>query len=805
MVKFSHGCWHPAENTIIDWAVEVVKSEAREDSLHFVTTSKPVNHRGDILNAPTLTHKISSPIDDVLLLSSTHWKAQKSVTSGPHFELFPSEHPKHSKAVFTSKAESNLTLGGGKLRATVNTAAKSFDIDFSADGEKLTNLGWRSVGYVKQNTTALHPKANYTEPGKGKRWVTYQLTLAVGAKVFGLGERFGPFQKNGQTVEMWNDDGGTGSELTYKNIPFFLTSAGYGVFIPSPSLISFEIQTERTTRINIAIPGESLSMYLIHGSTPKDIIQKYTTITGRPALPPPWTFGLWLSTSFTTDYDENTVNKFLDGMAGRDIHTSVFHFDCFWMKGFEWCNFKFDEEMFPDAKGQIARIKERGNKICCWINPYIAQESEIFDEGVEGGYFIKRGDGSVWQYDFWQAGMAFVDFTNPAACKWYQSKLEALVVLGVDSFKTDFGERIPTGDAVYFDGSDPEKMHNFYPYLYNKVTFEVLERAFGNNNAALFARSATAGVQRFPVHWGGDPFSTFEAMAETLRGGLSLGLCGFGYWAHDIGGFEGNPDPGLYKRWIAFGLLSSHSRLHGSGSYRVPWLIDPTEEASTILRKFVDLKHKLIPYLYSTAIASHLTGFPMLRATFLEFPEDRSTWHLDTQYMLGPSLLVAPIFNVEGKVEYYVPKGEWYGILDGKVRKGPGYVVEKHGFESLPLLVRPGSAIVLGKGGRNVVYEWEDGYTLLINPEIGMDIEVEIPCSESDQLGEIKVKLQVVEADGKISIAVKHGNVAAGWKVQVAGRKLKTVLVDGAEVKGDFESEDTITIRQSGTTKVELV
>ncbi|KAF8862677.1 hypothetical protein BDZ45DRAFT_585053 [Acephala macrosclerotiorum] len=681
MVKFSHGCWHPAENTIIDWAVEVVKSEAREDSLHF---------------------------------------------------LFPSEHPKHSKAVFTSKAESNLTLGGGKLRATVNTAAKSFDIDFSADGEKLTNLGWRSVGYVKQNTTALHPKANYTEPGKGKRWVTYQLTLAVGAKVFGLGERFGPFQKNGQTVEMWNDDGGTGSELTYKNIPFFLTSAGYGVFIPSPSLISFEIQTERTTRINIAIPGESLSMYLIHGSTPKDIIQKYTTITGRPALPPPWTFGLWLSTSFTTDYDENTVNKFLDGMAGRDIHTSVFHFDCFWMKGFEWCNFKFDEEMFPDAKGQIARIKERGNKV---VDRFVAGSIHTLPKRVRSSTKELRVDtlsnavmglsgntisGSVTVFHragrstnvTQQAGMAFVDFTNPAACKWYQSKLEALVVLGVDSFKTDFGERIPTGDAVYFDGSDPEKMHNFYPYLYNKVTFEVLERAFGNNNAALFARSATAGVQRFPVHWGGDPFSTFEAMAETLRGGLSLGLCGFGYWAHDIGGFEGNPDPGLYKRWIAFGLLSSHSRLHGSGSYRVPWLIDPTEEASTILRKFVDLKHKLIPYLYSTAIASHLTGFPMLRATFLEFPEDRSTWHLDTQYMLGPSLLVAPIFNVEGKVEYYVPKGEWYGILDGKVRKGPGYVVEKHGFESLPLLVRPGSAIVLGKGGRNVVYEWEDGYTL---------------------------------------------------------------------------------------------
>lgn len=475
------------------------------------------------------------------------------------------------------------------------------------------------------------------------------------------------------------------------------------------------------------------------------------------------------------------------------------------MKGFEWCNYKFDEDMFPDAKGQIARIKKRGNHVCCWINPYIAQESEIFDEGVEGGYFIKRKDGSVWQYDFWQAGMAFVDFTNPAACKWYQNKLEGLVALGVDSFKTDFGERIPTGDAVYFDGSDPEKMHNFYPYLYNKVTFEVLEKAYGKNNASLFARSATAGVQQFPVHWGGDPFSTFEAMAETLRGGLSLGLCGFGYWAHDIGGFEGNPDPALYKRWIAFGLLSSHSRLHGSGSYRVPWLIDPTEEASKVLQKFVDLKHKLIPYLYGSAIESHQTGLPMLRAMFLEFPEDRSVWHLDTQYMLGPSLLVAPVFNAPGNVEYYLPEGNWYGVIDGKMRKGPGYVKEVHGFDSIPLLLRPASAVVLGKGGKSVIYDWSEQYTILVNPEEGMDVEVEIPESETSKLGKTKLKLKVVGSKGKITVTIADGKAGIGWKVEAAGKKLKKVLVDGAEPTEALENENRLAVQSAGVKKIELM
>lgn len=298
----------------------------------------------------------------------------------------------------------------------------------------------------------------------------------------------------------------------------------------------------------------------------------------------------------------------------------------------------------------------------------------------------------------------------------------------------------------------------------------------------------------------GDPFSTFEAMAETLRGGLSLGLCGFGYWAHDIGGFEGNPDPALYKRWIAFGLLSSHSRLHGSGSYRVPWLIDPTEEASKVLQKFVDLKHRLIPYLYGAAIESHQTGLPMLRAMFLEFPEDRSAWHLDTQYMLGSNLLVAPVFNAVGTVEYYLPEGEWYGVIDGKMRKGPGYVKETHGFDSIPLLLRPGSAIVLGKGGKSVVYDWANQYTLLVNPTEGMDVDIEIPESETSKLGKSGLKFKVVGSKDKVVVTVVSREAAAGWKVEVAGKVLKKVLVDGVEAKEALASQN-----KAGIKKMELV
>ncbi|KAK7204910.1 glycosyl hydrolases family 31-domain-containing protein [Myxozyma melibiosi] len=797
-MKISHGCWHPAPDTIIDWAVEVLKTRVSEDELYAVTCSKPINFRGDTLNNPTLSHSITSPADDVLYLSSTHWKSQTSTALGPHFELFPDGKPESTQPVNVSKTDESATFSKGPLSAELDIRSKSFNLDFyakSADKKTLlTKLGWRSVGYVKQGTTAAHPKLNYTEPNRGKRYVTYQLQLGVGEKIYGLGERFGPFVKNGQSIDMWNDDGGTGSELTYKNIPFFMSSRGYGIFIPSSSLISYEIQSERTTRLNIVIPGEQLSMYLIYGPSPKSILEKYTMLTGRPALPPKWTFGLWLSTSFTTEYDAKTVKGFLDGMDERDIPVSVFHYDCFWMKGFEWCDFEFDKDYFPDAASDIKSLKDRGMHVCVWINPYIAQESSIFDEGAAKGYFVKRGDGSVWQYDFWQAGMGFVDFTNPDAWNWYQEKLAKLIDLGVDSFKTDFGERIPTGDAVYFDGSDPEKMHNYYPFLYNKATFEVVERKLGKNEAAVFARSATAGVQRFPVHWGGDPYSTFEAMAETLRGGLSLALSGFGYWAHDIGGFEGNPDPALYKRWIAFGLMSSHSRLHGSNSYRVPWLIDSTGEADKVLAKFVKFKHTNMPYLFSQARIAHQKGTPMLRATFLEFPDDPSSWTVDTQYFLGSEILVAPVFTGEGEVQYYIPEteGKWYGLFDGKMRSSGKFVNEVHDFFSIPALLRPAGAIVRGSVDDKVDYDWASNFTLLVNASGKVEGKtVSIP-DWKNTAGEDKVTLQLTITESELAVEVVSlgEDILGAWSLKiVAVDQTGKAAVDGAEIAISKESD----------------
>jgi alpha-D-xyloside xylohydrolase len=390
-------------------------------------------------------------------------------------------------------------------------------------------------------------------------------------------------------------------------------------------------------------------------------------------------------------------------MKERDIPLSVVHFDCYWMKPLQWCDFEWDRDAFPDPEAMLGRLGERGLRRSVWINPYLGQRSPLFAEAAEAGYLVRRPDGSVWQWDMWVAGMGLVDFTNPEARAWFAGKIRALLDSGVDAVKTDFGERIPV-DVVWHDGSDPHLMHNYYTHLYNKTVFDEVRRQRGDGEAVLFARSATAGGQQFPVHWGGDCESTWTSMAESLRGGLSLGLSGFGFWSHDIGGFEGTPSAALFKRWVAFGLLSSHSRLHGSDSYRVPWHFD--DEAVAVTRDFARLKNALMPYLWNAAVEAHERGIPVMRAMVLEFPEDRTCAWLDRQYMLGRDLLVAPVFSDAGEVDVYVPEGTWRSYLDGSTVTGPRWVRQHHGFDSLPVLVRPGAVVPVG--GRDDRPDYDD-------------------------------------------------------------------------------------------------
>ena len=687
-MKFTKGYWLNLPGVKNADCVQIREVKITEKQVYLYTVPYIDDERR--AGGPVLEFFLSAPRADILRTQVYHYMG--SAKKEPQFDLAMEDLP-----LEVTEFEGGLTVKSGRLELRITKAPASFTYYY--DGKKITNIGDR-FGHAMVSTMQT-PEGPY---------MRCQFDVDIGEKLYGLGERFTPFVKNGQVVDMWNEDGGTCSEIAYKNVPFYLSSKGYGLLVNSSGKVSYELCSEVVTRAQFSLPGEKLDFMVIGGGDGKSVLQNYTALTGRPALPPAWSFGLWLTTSFTTDYDEKTVRSFVDGMAQRNIPLHVFHFDCFWMKENEWCNFTWDEAMFDDAPAMLRRMKEERNlHICVWINPYIGQKSPLFKEGMKNGYLLKRPNGDVWQWDLWQAGMGIVDFTNPAAWAWYQEKLRALLDQGVDCFKTDFGERIPT-DVVYYDGSDPELMHNYYPYLYNKCVFDLLEAYKGRGQACLFARSATVGGQKFPVHWGGDCSSNYLSMAESLRAGLSLCLSGFGFWSHDISGFEGTAPADVYKRWAAFGLLSTHSRLHGSNSYRVPWLFG--EEAVDVLRKFTNLKCTLMPYLYSAAVEAHQTGVPAMRAMLLEFPEDIPCQDLDRQYMLGERLLVAPVFTKEGDVDYYLPAGTWTNLLDNRVVEGGRWLHEVHDFMSLPLMVRENTLLPIGADDQNVEYDYGKDLTL---------------------------------------------------------------------------------------------
>ena len=732
-MKFTNGYWMLRDEMTPAYAVEYGSHMVKGDELTVYLPGKHIAGRGDALNIPMLTITLSTPLEGVIKVSAVHHAG--ALYKGPFAEI-KNEHPRAE----ITETEECLTFASGSLRAVIDKTPNAYKLAFYEGDKFLTESSFRNLAHMHNRET-------------GKNYMVEQLLIDVDEYVYGLGERFTPFVKNGQTVEMWNEDGGTASEIAYKNIPFYITNKGYGVLVGNEGDVAYEIASEKVERIQFSVEGERLDYYFISGKSPMGTVEKYTELTGKPALPPAWSFGLWLTTSFTTDYDENTTSGFVQGMADRDIPLHVFHFDCYWMEAFEWCNFKWDPNVTTDPKSMLQRYHDKGLKICVWINPYIGQKSCLFEEGREKGYLLKRTDGSVWQTDLWQPGMGLVDFTNPDACAWYQSKLKTLLDMGVDCFKTDFGERVPVKDIVYFDGSDPVKMHNYYTYLYNQTVFQLLEEERGKGEAVLFARSATVGGQKFPAHWGGDCSATYVSIAETLRGGLSLSLSGFGFWSHDISGFEQTAPADIYKRWCQFGLLSSHSRLHGSSSYRVPWLFD--DEACVILKEFVNLKCRLMPYLYGQAVRSHEYGTPVLRPMFLDFPEDRACDTLDRQYMFGSSLLAAPVFKESGEVDYYLPKGTWVNLITGETREGGTWYKETHDYHSLPLMVKENTILPMGNNDREPEYDFADGVTLLLSVFAdGKEADVEIP----DCRGNVVMKAHAVCRDGEISVHVEGGN-----------------------------------------------
>lgn len=426
-MKFTNGYWINRPEYDIQSPLETYTVSELNRTLKIFAPYRRITSRNDQLNVGATSITLNSPLRDVIGVTLKHFDVNDK---GPNFKI---NDLKPDVGIQIESDFAQLTSGQLTVKVPIR---KDFSLQFWANNNLVTQSENKAQATIWNHET----KVNYMRE---------QLSMGIDEKIYGLGERFGNFVKNGQTVDTWNQDAGTGSEQSYKNIPFYISSAGYGIFVNETQEVSFEIGSENVDRVQFSTEGQSLSYYVIYGPSIKEILNRYTELTGKIKLPPAWSFGLWLSTSFTTDYSEETVLKFIDEMKENHVPLDVFHFDCFWQKGFEWCTLEWDRKKFPNPEGMLKKIHDRGIKTCVWINPYIAQKSPLFEDAKNKGYLLKRKNGDVWQWDLWQPGSSFIDFTNPSAVIWYQNKLRILLKMGVDSFKTDFGERIPIDDVTF--------------------------------------------------------------------------------------------------------------------------------------------------------------------------------------------------------------------------------------------------------------------------------------------------------------------------------------------------------------------
>ena len=505
------------------------------------------------------------------------------------------------------------------------------------------------------------------------------LTIAPGERIYGCGESFGALNKVGQKVQiMVTDPQGPETDGQYKPVPFFFSNRGYGIFMHTSAPITADFGASYIGADRLFMADEQLDMFVFFGE-PKDILNEYTNITGKSPMLPLWTFGTWMSriTYFSQEEGLDIAKK----LRQHKIPSDVIHFDTGWF-GVDWqCDYEFAKDRFKDPKGMLDQMKRDGFHTCLWQLPYFTPKNRFFREIVDGGMAVRNAAGSLPYED------AVLDFTNPKTVSWYQSKIEGLMKLGVATIKCDFGEAAPY-DGFYHNGRGGLYEHNLYPVRYNKALWEQVERSHPGEGV-IWARSAWAGSQRYALHWGGDAATTNTGMLGDLRGGISFGLSGFSFWSHDMGGFVTASPEDIYRRWLPFGFLSSHTRAHGAPPTE-PWLI--SESFTKAFRQAAEMKYRLMPYVYAQAKDCTERGLPMVRALLVEFPDDPGAWLVEDQYMFGSQILVAPLLESGDSRTVYLPRGKWIDYQSGKVYEG-GYQTIKVGEIPCVILVRDGSLI----------------------------------------------------------------------------------------------------------------
>lgn len=594
-----------------------------------------------------------------------------------------------------------------------------------------------------------------------------------GDHFFGLGEKFSKVEKSFTRATIWAADtcGSNTTDLSYKSIPVLFSTRGYGIMLHSAYRSKWEIGNFSYTTAAVLAEDPGLDIFVFVGGNQKELLDKYTILTGRPQLPPRWAYGVWMSKCAFTS--RQMVYDVLDRAAKEEFPIDVVSLDPPWMVKHYYreldvdaCDFRDSDERFPDMPGMFSELRDRGVNTCLWVNPYLPEGGMIYDEAKDKGFLVKSPDGTPSRLEFGNP-VGIVDFTNSRATEWWKNQLRRKLREGAAVFKADYGDRVPE-DGVFANGKTGREMHNYFMYLYTKVCFDVVEEMYGTG--VVWRRSGYIGSQRYPGCWAGDTQVSWEGLRACYRGGLSAGLTGEAFWSHDIGGFCGpRPDPELFVRWAQFGLLSPFCRFHGTTT-REPW--EYGDEAMAIVRKYAQLRYSLVPYLELCGEAASLTGVPIMRHMILEFPNEPEVHALDDQYMLGSDILVAPVFESGVRERtVYLPKGEWYDFHNpDRALDGFRYVAAKAPLGDIPMFVRAGSAVprythcpmhLKGPAPENIGVDVYPGWTstTLSYRNGNDDIELRVKYGE--------VEASVDKTKGETSILVHvHGKVPTQFVVE---------------------------------------
>ncbi|MDR0711673.1 MAG: alpha-xylosidase [Prevotellaceae bacterium] len=568
---------------------------------------------------------------------------------------------------------------------------ETLDATFYPDGKRKIQLSaYDQFSPPRHDGLAL---AYVEKDGKNSR-ATMSFHAAPDEVFVGTGERFAKMDLSGRTFQLKNQDGqGVNNRRTYKNIPLYLSSRMYGMFMHTCACAKLSLADHSTRSVQLLNEQPQLDVFLIGGDSIEEILRGYRRLTGFPAMPPLWSFGVWMSRM--TYFSADEVSQICRRLRSEDFPCDVIHLDTGWFKTDWLCEWKFNEERFPDPQKFIGDLRKDGFRISLWQLPYIASNAEQLDEAAKNRYIApltkKRDtDGSNFSaLDY--AGT--IDFTYPKAVEWYKGLLKNLLDMGVACIKTDFGENIHI-DAEYY-GMQPELLSNLYALLYQKAAYEITKEVTGEG--VIWARAGWAGCQRYPLHWGGDAACSWDGMAGSLKGGLHLGLSGFGFWSHDVPGFHGVPNfmnsvipDDLYVRWTQFGVFSSHLRYHGT-SKREPYEFPNVKDT---VRRWWKLRYSLIPYIYEQSLKVTQSGYPLLRALAFAHPDDKICWHIDDQYYFGDDMMVAPVMNSAGRRDIYLPQGRWVGFFDAKIYEGNRWLKDELvPLEQMPVFVKYGAAI----------------------------------------------------------------------------------------------------------------